>query len=460
MTELPAAAADGVPGGALADTAVPPAVRPAVAGVDVAGGVCFAAARWTPGELTGLCAHLGSAGAAALATLGDEELLAAWSDVVAAFRDPASAEREALDAALAAATGLSRRGLEAGLEAVLGGVARPHAEALFARAAARPPLADRRPALVVLAGNLPALAVQPLLPALALRRPVLLKAARGEPFFTAAFVKALRRRLPPLGDTVAAVTWPGGAAALEAAALAAAGPVLVYGGREAVDAYAARAPGRVVDYGPKLSLAVVGAEAELAAAAAGIARDVALFEQRGCLSVQAVFVAGERRARAMAGALAGALAAIASELPPGPLDPVAAARVQQLRGEAAMRGLAVAQPPLAAGTVLLEPAAPLAPSPGLRTVRVYPLAELAGLPARLAPWRGALQGAALAGADAWELAPALAALGVSRATGPGGLQTPDATWHNGGVDPLEALAGELSPGGPAGRAGGAPAPPA
>ena len=66
-------------------------------------------------------------------------------------------------------------------------------------------------------------------------------------------------------------------------------------------------------------------------------------------------------------------------------------------------------------------------------------------PRRLVPWRGALQGAALDGADAWELAADLAALGVSRITGPGELQTPDARWHNGGIDPLDALAGAQAP---------------
>jgi hypothetical protein len=46
----------------------------------------------------------------------------------------------------------------------------------------------------------------------------------------------------------------------------------------------------------------------------------------------------------------------------------------------------------------------------------------------------------LAGPAAWRLAPRLAALGISRCAAPGDLQSPDAAWHNGGIDPLEALA--------------------
>ena len=83
----------------------------------------------------------------------------------------------------------------------------------------------------------------------------------------------------------------------------------------------------------------------------------------------------------------------------------------------------------------------VAPSPGLRTVRIHPLAGLDALPALLAPWSGLLQGAALAGDDAWRLAPALQAAGVSRLADPGELQSPDALWHNGGRDPLAALGG-------------------
>jgi hypothetical protein len=464
MTEPRAATASDA---GLADTAVPAGIRPASTAVDAAAGVCFAAARWTGDELARLATHLGARGAAALDGLDDRDLLAAWSDTVAAFRDPRSAERQALEAPLAAAAGLSRPGLAAGLDAVLGGVGRPHAARLLTRArsfagsgtagggpgpSATDGVQTPRPALVVLAGNVPGLAVQPLLPALALRQPLLLKSATAEPLFAPAFVKALRRREPAIGEGVAAVAWRGGDTAVEAAVLGRVGLVLAYGGRQAVESLQARAPGRVVDFGPKLSVAVIGRDVPAATVAAGLARDVALFDQRGCLSVQVVFTVGLPQARALAAALVAALDEVAGELPPGPVDPLAAARVHQQRVEAEMRGVALPQLPLARGTVLLTPAPPLAPSPGVRTVRVHPLGALDQLPALLEPWRGKLQGAALAGDDAWQLVPALESLGVSRCTPPGELQTPDASWHNGGRDPLEVFAagagGGGLPGGP------------
>lgn len=441
----------------LTDFALPEEVGPAAEPVERRG-VAYLAARWTPARLGRLMGPLSRDGAAALAAAGRERVLAAWAETVEAFLDPASPERRRLDPALAPLCGLSPEGLAAGLQVVLGGVARRPAEALFAEAQEiggeiRTGLLS--PALVILASNLPGLAVQPLVAALALGRPVLVKSPSAEPLFTPAFATALARREPRLADAVAALTWPGGDAALEAPLLAGAGVVVAYGEQEALDDLAHRAAGPVVGYGPKTSLAVVGQEVTQEAVAAGLARDVALFDQRGCLSVAAVYTAGD--AGTLARALAGALAREAERLPPGPAEAAVAAAVQQIRAEAEMRGLlqppltpsaplAAGAVPLAAGTVVVEPREAFQPSPGLRTVRVHPLVDLARLPEILTPWRGRLQGAALAGDDARALEPALARLGVSRCTPPGELQRPDATWHNGGLHPLAALGGRPTPG--------------
>jgi hypothetical protein len=477
----------------LADFALPPGVLPAACSVGASSPelpVAISRAAWTPPSMTMLAAAL-RRGGEGLRTLPDAALLDAWSATVEAFLDPDAPERRALAPPLATLCCLSPAALDAGLEAVLGGVRRGPAAALLERAAAlgkAHAAADGRkamgamregagsgilaeaadesarmrgsmaaeqrsgpdrsaPVLVVLASNLPALAVQALLPALALRRPVLLKSPSSEPLFAPAFLAALTRREPRLAGAVAAATWPGGDADLEAPLLAAAGGVVAYGGDEALADLARRAAGkRFVGYGPKMSLAAVdlgsgSGAAALEALAAGLARDVALFDQRGCLSVAAVYVAGGLDAAArLAGHLEAALAGLAARWPPGPAAAPALAAVQQLRLEAELRGLPRASLPPAAGTVLLEAEPALRPSPGLRTVRVHPLPDLDRLPEILAPWRDRLQGAALAGPAAWRLAPRLAALGISRCAAPGDLQSPDAAWHNGGVDPLEALA--------------------
>jgi hypothetical protein len=393
-------------------------------------GIRYSAARWTPEALGRVVAALRE-GEEALRAIPD----AAWGDTVSTFLRTVSLERRALDPPLARLCGLSREGLRAGLEAVLGGVRKEPAAALMARA--HPAPADAGPVLVVLASNLPALAVQPLLPALLARRPVLLKSPSAEPLFAPAFLTALTRREPRLAGAVAAAVWAGGEAKLEEPVLEGVGTVLAYGEREALEDLERRAPGKVVGYGPKTSLGVVGASADVRAAAEGLARDVALFDQRGCLSVVAVYTAGD--VEALASRLETELLDLARRWPPGPpVRPVSAA-VQHVRLEAEIRGLRMSGLALRQGTVIVDPNPELTPSPGLRTVRVHPLDDLERLPEILAPWRDRLQGAALAGDEAWALEPRLARLGISRFAAPGELQSPDATWHNGGIDPLAAL---------------------
>jgi len=399
-------------------------------------GIAWQATSWTPEALGQLAAHLARAGSGALAQIPPRRLLEVWSATVEDFLDRSSPVREALDAPLAALCGLSPEGLAAGLTAILGGVRGEPAEQLFHNAQQLP---DRGSGSVVaiLASNIPALALQPLLPALALRRPVLLKSASDEPLFAPTFVTALCRREPRLRPALAAVTWPGGERALEERVLAGAGKVVAYGGGEAMRDLGERAGGKLVAYGPKISIAAVAAGSEAPAVAEGLARDVALFDQRGCLSVQAIFTDGDPVA--LARAVAGALDRVAELWPMGAIDPRIAAEVRQIRAEAEMRPLLVAELPLRKGTVIVENELVLRPSPGLRTVRIYPLEDIGQLPEVLRPWQGRLQGVALAGEAARRLEPALRALGVSRFAPPGELQYPDATWHNGGISPLGSL---------------------
>lgn len=403
--------------------------------------VRYTAARWTPESLGRVVAALRE-GAAALREIPADDLLAAWADTVTTFLRSTSLERRALDPALVRLCGLSRDGLKAGLDAVLGGVRKEPAAALLAQAEGVAP-EDAGPVLAVLASNLPGLAVQPLLPALILRRPMLLKSPSAEPLFAPAFLAALVRREPRLSGAVAAATWPGGDADLEEPVLAGVGTVLAYGEREALEDLERRAPGRVVGYGPKTSLAAVDAGVDLRDAAEGLARDIALFDQRGCLSVAAVYTAGD--AEALGERLGIALDDLARRWPPGPAPRPMTAAVQHLRLEAEMRGLWQSSLHVRQGTVIVDPNPEFRPSPGLRTVRIHPLKDLSDLPGLLKPWKGRLQGAALAGEEAWALEARLVELGVSRRAAPGELQSPDALWHNGGINPLEALTSPWRP---------------
>ncbi len=319
---------------------------------------------------------------------------------------------------------------------IVGGAGPAAAAALAARL---PPAAPRELAGVVLASNVPALAVQSLLPALLLGRPLLVKSSTREPLFAPALVAALTRREPALADAFAAVAWPGADDALAAAAFGPCARLLAYGGAVAVGGLAARFGARLVAFGPRASVAFVTAGADPAATAAGLARDVALLDQRGCLSVQALYVAGGGE-RELAAALALALASAARELPPGPPDPAAAAQVHQLRAEAELRGALVGDLSPTAGSVMLASTLEFRPVPGLRTLRVHAAASLERALEALAPWRGRLQGAALAGQEALARADEIAArLAFARTAPAGELQHAAAGWASGGIDPLVAL---------------------
>lgn len=379
-------------------------------------------------------------GAATLRSLDDTDILGAWSRTVETFLDPSSEVRKRLAPELVRSCRLSPEGLTAALDSVLRGVAAGPATAL-ARSARELPLGGP-PVGLILASNIPGLVVQQLLPGLLRRRPLLIKSSSREPHFAPAFVGTLCRVEPRLREALAVLVWEGGDPRFEvpladAVGRGAVARVIAYGGGPAMDDLRRRLGERLVAFGPKLSLAVVGGDVDPTAVAEGLARDVALFDQRGCLSVQAVYVEGD--GRPLAEALASALDRRATAWPPGePLDDELGA-VRQVRDEAVMAGGWVAPLEIHRGTVILDPRDALRPSPGLRTVRVHGVDDLRRLPFLGSPVEGALQGVALAGRSAEALVPDLEALGVSRMTAPGSLQTPDASWANGGLSPLEVF---------------------
>jgi hypothetical protein len=394
-------------------------------------------AHWTAGELGRLADRLAT-GTAALRAIPAEELERAWQEALGPLLDPASEPRRSLAAAMTSGCVLSPPALDAALDAMLGGFAGEPARQLIERGDQGPPTGEGL-ALAIVAGNIPALAVQVVLPALAARRPLLIKSSSSEPFFAAVLLERLTALLPDIRGSIAAVSWPGGSEKLERAVLERTGRLVAYGSGATLADLRQRFSGPMVELGPKLSIAVVAKDVDPAQCAPGLAQDIALFDQRGCLSVQTIFTEGDPQP--LADSLAGALEQLAESWPPQPLPPRLATDVQQLRHQAALTGASVSSLPIRQGTVVAsredrpdsgEPEAiAMRPSPGGRTVEIRSLVNLATLPERLSAWRGHIQGAALAGASALAIAPALEPLGVTRITSPGNLQRPDALWANG-----------------------------
>lgn len=205
---------------------------------------------------------------------------------------------------------------------------------------------------------------------------MLLKCASSEPWFAPALIAALVAREPALANALAAVVMAGDDRAALTAAFGGADPLLAYGGAQAVASLAEAFGERLVAHGPKASVAFVGAEVDPVGTARGLARDIALFDQRGCLSVQAIYTEGDPEE--LAAALAWALLLESARLPQGPIDAATAAAVQQLRAEADLRQgrNKDLQLDLAVGTVLVESKTFFRPVPGLRTVRVHSVSRL------------------------------------------------------------------------------------
>lgn len=371
-------------------------------------------------------AHRLAAAAPSLRAIPNDALLTAWNDTLGAFLDADSPERRDLDPHLLQSSGLSPAGLGHGLRSIGEGMLGDGAAAELQR-----PHRQQEDgfSLVVLPAEPPGLILQPLLPALAARAPVLFKSSRAEPHFATVFLAALGRRLPVLRDAYAAVTWAGGDEAVETPLHASARLVVAYGGEATIDALQSAAVGRLIAFGPRLSLGWVDPGADLNQAALGMALDIAAFDQRGCLSVHAVFAEPDT-APTFAAALARALTELALDLPPGRSNTTDRAGVRLAREDAELRDLDWHGDALDAGTVIVEPDPRISPSPGLRTVRIH---TVEGVPP-LDDWNGRLQGIAIAGHLPATIRRAFEQAGVSRFAPAGELQVTDAAWRNGGID--------------------------
>lgn len=163
--------------------------------------------------------------------------------------------------------------------------------------------------------------------------------------------------------------------------------VIAYGSDETVAAVRAGLSAGVgfEGHGHGLGVGVVTADADPSRAGEDLARDVALYDQRGCLSPLAVLVRGD--GARVAEAMHQALTAYEAALPRGPLDVGEAARVMQWQGvqsavsERVWRG--------ATHFVAHVTGPARVASPGARNIAVISLRDDAALRAQLdalAPW--------------------------------------------------------------------------
>jgi hypothetical protein len=296
----------------------------------------------------------------------------------------------------------------------------------------------------VLAGNLPGAGLDGVIFSLLIKSATLIKASPSSSLLPSRFARSLAEVDPELGTSLSVVSWPGGQTALEDIAFSRADAVIASGSDQTLAAIRPRVPGQFVGYGHKVSFGVVAKEAlgDAAEVARQAAHDVMLFDQRGCLSPQLIYVehGGPVSPKEFALQLSQSLAQWENVVPRGRISQEASVTLRRVRDEAEWQVLAgkegalYVSPQGTEWAVIYETDPSFVLSPLYRTVRVKPLATFTQLDDLLAPWRPYLEAVGVAVGP--ERLPGLAELlgqaGVSRVCPLGTMQTPPLSWRHGG----------------------------
>lgn len=316
----------------------------------------------------------------------------------------------------------------------------------------------------VMPGNLPGAGLHEIVVALIAGCSLMVKTAASEPIFMHEFADAIERLSPALARRIALFDWGREEPELTAALRESCDRLVVFGDDDTIANLGACADLRQAEghrseqfaaFGYRVSGAIVASDSSGGGNrddAALLARDVTLFEQRGCLSPHHVFVEDGDGSRALefAARIAEAIEGLARELaPPKWLRLGDAAAVRRVRESARWRGLGGQRVQLWEGsglgwTVIYDRDAAFTASPGFRALYVSPFSELADLERRLEPVRGRVEAFAIAGrprADA-EIRALLRESGASYISSPGAMQSPPIDWAHGDGAFLRSFVGE------------------
>jgi len=300
--------------------------------------------------------------------------------------------------------------------------------------------------LHILPGNISGTAVTSLVLGLLAKSANLLKLSRGAGLLPRLFVETLREIRPDLAEALALSTWSSESPKLTEAALAQADLAVVYGGDETISALRRLSPPttRLLTYGHKLSLGVVARESIDEGLAVLAAQDVALYDQRGCLSPQLYYLesGGQVSPLEFSKWLGESLDTLSLRWPKGKTPPYEAAQIQQLRAAVALKGgRAFCSQNGLDWTVLYDPDPAFSPSPLSRTVWIKAVDDLSEVASLLLPLRRSLQSIGLACPERRQsaLVSALARAGGCRICPIGKMQLPPLLWHHDGQPRLLPL---------------------
>ncbi len=355
------------------------------------------------------------------AAVSPEAYLARWQNLFQKYATTGLPQE--LLQAMARLSGMDENGLAEGIRLILQGLSRGHPD--YGQVS----VPCRRRVAIISAGNIPGVAVAPAITLAAAGCPVLVKLSRAEPYFFPWLLDAWHGEYS-VEPGIRAHPWPAEGTDLRAI-LESAQTVLVFGSDPTVAAlretYRRK---QVLGFGHKFSIGwVANADRE---ALHKLARDVALFRQQGCLSVQVVFVHGDRgTAEQAAESFAPVLADVL--LTCGGAGP--ALRYRQLLDEVDLLGVPRYGGEKADGCVLLPSQFTPEYLRGDGVVQFLPAAGISEALAALGPLRQALQGVSVASSveeftrwrELW------LAAGVNYVQPAGEMQAPPLDWANGGI---------------------------
>lgn len=234
---------------------------------------------------------------------------------------------------------------------------------------------------LIAAGNIPGVAIHPLIHLSLLGIPTLVKNASTEPLLLPAILETLARHDAEVAARLLALTWPRTQAGLTEAAMACHPALVAFGDEETIATFTQQRK-RFVDFGDRFTLTLAhpaGAQAHVRK----IAYDFCMFEQMGCLSPQAIFLFTEdwRKVDVFCRQLAQAMERMNVTLPILKRSPVQQAMVQQWRGALVARGAAGEKMILLTGkgtdwTVAAATHFDLDERVACRFIRVWPVAAI------------------------------------------------------------------------------------
>lgn len=291
----------------------------------------------------------------------------------------------------------------------------------------------------VFSGNVPGIPAFDMALALALKSRCLARPPRAEPHFAGLFAQAVSEVDAELGEALVVRRWERS----DREPYEQAGGVIAYGSDQTMAAIRALVPPGVpfLAHGARLSFAVILQEAATAETARLLAKDVAWYDQQGCVSPHVAYVerGGVLSPTEFAQAVGEELARLAQAWPRAVLTLEEGAALRRERDAAEWEADALFAPPEGLDwAVIHSESVGFQPSPLGRFLRTYAVdswTEVPGLPVQL------LQTVAVAGAPERRLAVAaqFGALGASRVAQVGAVQRLHPAWHHDGRATVAAL---------------------